>query len=175
MKITRAVAFTLFAALIGLAAGFPSWSATTGPAVDLDVRLAAPYALAGSSQTAYLRVGLTGVDRGGANRAPVNVAIVLDRSGSMAGDKIEEAKRGAIAALNRLGPDDIVSVVTYNNTVDVLVPSTKLTDREAIYSRIRSIQTGGNTALFAGVSKGAAELRKFLDANRVNTLILLSD
>ncbi|ANM32131.1 hypothetical protein ABI59_06880 [Acidobacteria bacterium Mor1] len=161
--------------LFGLAAGFPSWSATTRPAVDLDVRLAAPYALAGPSQTAYLRVGLTGVDRGRGRRAPVNVAIVLDRSGSMSGEKIEEAKRGAIAALDRLGPEDIVSVVTYNNTVDVLVPATKLADRQSIYARIRSIGTGGNTALFAGVSKGAAELRKFLDAGRVNTLILLSD
>ncbi len=173
MKI-RTLAITI-AALLGLMTGMQPAGASQSSAVELDVRLSTPYVLAGGTQTAYLRVALTGRDRGSADRAPGNVAIVLDRSGSMSGQKLAEAKRGAIAALDRLGPEDIVSVVTYHSTVDVLVPATKLSDRESVYRRIRSITTGGNTALFAGVSKGAAELRKFLDANRVNTLILLSD
>jgi len=66
-------------------------------------------------------------------------------------------------------------VVTYQSTVNVLVPATKMHDREAVRAAIRRIRAGGNTALFAGVSKGARELRKFLDRNRVNTLLLLSD
>jgi Ca-activated chloride channel family protein len=68
-----------------------------------------------------------------------------------------------------------VSVVTYDDTVHVLVPATKLDDREYIYTKIGQIQAGGSTALFAGVSKGAAEVRKFLDRNHVNRVILLSD
>jgi Ca-activated chloride channel family protein len=108
-------------------------------------------------------------------RAPVNVAIVLDRSGSMSGDKIEEAKRAAIMAIGQLRDDDIVSVVTYESTVDVLVPATRLNNRAPILNAIRRIQAGGKTALFAGVSKGASQLRRYLDRNRVNTLLLLSD
>lgn len=156
--------------------------ATVAPAVfaksvRLDAELAHPMMLApGGPQTAYLRVALTGLESGDARlRAPVNVAIVLDRSGSMQGEKIAEAKRAAISALDRLRDDDIVSVVTYESTVHVLVPATKLSDRASIRAAINRIAAGGSTALFAGVSKGAAELRKFLDLTRVNRVILLSD
>jgi Ca-activated chloride channel family protein len=143
--------------------------------VDLDVQLSTPMVLTGARPTAYVRIALTGLEPERGRRAPVNLAIVLDRSGSMTGRKIEEAKRAAIMAIGKLRGDDIVSVVTYHSTVDVLVPATKVSDREAIYQAIRRINADGNTALFAGVSKGAQELRKFLDRNRVNTLILLSD
>jgi len=108
-------------------------------------------------------------------RTPVNVAIVLDKSGSMRGQKIVKAKEAAIMAIQRLRPDDIVSVVMYDHTVKVVVPATKVSDREAIYAAIRRVTAGGNTALFGGVSKGAHEIRKFLDDRRVNRIILLSD
>jgi len=86
-------------------------------------------------------------------RAPVNLAIVLDRSGS----------------------NDIVSIVTYDSVVNVLVPATKLTEVEQVIAKIRGIESEGGTALFAGVSKGVAEVRKFLDKEHVNRVILLSD
>ncbi|MEA3366127.1 MAG: VWA domain-containing protein, partial [Candidatus Hydrogenedentes bacterium] len=104
-----------------------------------------------------------------------NVAIVLDKSGSMTGEKSKHAKEAAIMAIRRLRKDDIVSVVVYDTTVNVLVPATKLSNKESIANTIRSINAGGNTALFAGVSRGANEVRKFLAKNRVNRVILLSD
>lgn len=105
----------------------------------------------------------------------MNIAIVLDKARSMQGSKIEEARRGAIEAVKRLGPNDIVSVITYDSTVQVLVPATKLTDKAAVCQKISQIKAGGRTALFAGVSKGAVEVRKFLDKERVNRVVLLSD
>lgn len=127
-------------------------------------------------QTVWVRVGLTGFKMElEKKRAAVNVAIVLDRSGSMQGDKIKKAKEAAISAVDRLAPQDIVSVITYDSNVQVLVPATKATDKAAIKEKIASITIGGNTALFAGVSKGAAEVRKFLDEEKVNRIILLSD
>ena len=56
-------------------------------------------------------------------RTPINVALVIDRSGSMSGDRIEAAKKAAHVALDRLSADDIVSLVTYNHKVDVLAAS----------------------------------------------------
>lgn len=144
--------------------------------VKVDVALAKPYLLAGQKQTSYLRVGLTGLpinDSG--RRTPVNVALVLDKSGSMQGDKLRKAKDAALASIDRLGPNDIVSVLAYDDTVEVLVPATKISDRRALKAAIERLSAGGSTALFAGVAKGAAEVRKFLDRQRVNRIILLSD
>ena len=156
------------------ALALPAIPAAASRSVELDVQMSTPLVLTGARQKAYVRIALTGLDVR-RMRAPVNAAIVLDQSGSMSGRKIEEAKRAAIMAIDQLRDDDIVSVVTYQSTVDVLVPATKLYDREGIRRAIRSIRAGGKTALFAGVSKGARELEKFLDRNRVNTLLLLSD
>lgn len=161
--------------LLTLAAAMPLAQAKTKQ-VDLDVALGTPVMLAGEKQTAYLRVALTGFAiEDESERTPVNVAIVLDRSGSMGGEKIARAKDAAIMAIGRLRGDDIVSVVAYNHAVQVVVPATRVSDKDAIYRAIQSMQAGGNTALFAGVSKGVAEVRKFLDKERVSRVILLSD
>jgi Ca-activated chloride channel family protein len=144
--------------------------------VQLNVSMANPTLLANKKQTTFIKIGLTGFkmkDRG--ERTPVNVSIVLDKSGSMSGNKLAKAKAAAIAAIGRLGKQDIVSIVVYDSTVQVVVPATKMTDKKSVIAKIRQISSGGSTALFAGVSKGAAELRKFLDKNRVNRMILLSD
>ena len=135
-----------------------------------------PVMLAGEKQTVYLRVGLTGCDgKWLKERAPVNVAIVIDKSGSMSGRKIEKAKEAAILALHRLNSRDIVSIVLYDSDVEVLVPATKMTKRETIIRKIRQVHASGSTALYAGVQNGADELRKFLSKNRVNRIVLLSD
>ncbi len=144
--------------------------------ITLDVALGTPVMHAGKKQTAFLKVSLKGFEwPREIQRSPINVAIVLDRSGSMRGEKIERAKEAAIMAINNLNLNDIVSIVTYDHTVNVLVPATKLTHRADIAYKIAKIFSGGNTALFAGVSKGAYEVRKFLTAIRVNRIVLLSD
>jgi len=143
--------------------------------VAVDAAMNQSVILAGEKQTAYLRVAMTGFDVEEAERTPVNVAIVLDKSGSMSGEKIHHAKEAAIMAIQRLRKDDIVSGVVYDTTVNVLVPATKLSSKESVLEAVRSIEAGGSTALFAGVSRGANEVRKFISKNRVNRVILLSD
>jgi len=124
----------------------------------------------------YLKVGIQGISHVvGKERVPVNVAIVLDRSSSMQGEKIEHAKKAAIMFVNNLSPNDIVSVIAYDSNVEVVVPATKLTDKQYVTSKIAQLQSRGSTALFGGVSFGAAEVRKFLDNQQVNRVLLLSD
>ncbi len=108
-------------------------------------------------------------------RPAVNLAIVLDKSGSMSGQKIEKAKEAAIEALRRLSPQDIFSLVVYDQSVQTIVPAQNAINIVKIESRIRQIGSGGSTALFGGVSQGAAEVRKNTEKNYVHRIILLSD
>ncbi len=78
-------------------------------------------------------------------------------------------------AVNRLEAQDTISIVTYDSVVRVILPAQRVTNKANLQTRIRNIQAGGNTALFAGVTKGAQELRTYLESTRVNRVILLSD
>lgn len=149
-------------------------SAEAAP-LKLGAELGKPILLANQKNTNYLKLSVTGFEREDASRTPVNLSLVIDRSSSMSGDKIAKAREAALLVLERLGTNDILSVVAYDNGVEVLVPATKVTDREMIAQRIRRIRPRGSTALFAGVSRGIEEVRKFLDDQRVNRVILLSD
>jgi len=84
-------------------------------------------------------------------------------------------RAAAISALDRLNNNDIVSVVAFDDQVEVVLPATKLTDKAAVRRAIKRIEADGSTNLFGGVSKGAEELRKFLEKQRVNRVVLLSD
>lgn len=141
----------------------------------LDVAVGTPAVLAGEKQTTYLRVALHGLPLQGQERPPANVCVVLDRSGSMSGEKIARAKEAAAAAVEALRGADVFSLVTYDTEVEVVVPATRVTERQYIRDRIAGIESRGNTALYAGVCAGATEVRKFIDGERVNRLILLSD
>ena len=165
-----------FIGMLIVASAFLMANVANARTINLEVDLGTPVMVEGKNQTTFLKVGLEGVHfPEDSDRAPVNLAIVMDRSGSMRGEKLQRAREAAILAIDLLRSDDIVSVVTYDDVVRVVVPSTRLDNKESVYASIRAITDGGRTALFAGVSKGSAEVRKFMDRNRVNRVILLSD
>jgi Ca-activated chloride channel family protein len=144
--------------------------------ITLETRLAQPVMKAGEKQNNYLRISLNGCKPARpTERMPVNVALVIDRSGSMAGERIAQAREAAIMAINRLDENDIASVVVFDDKVDVLVPAQKVTDRGAFIDPIRQVGARGSTAIYAGVIEGANEVKKHLDDRRLNRVVLLSD
>ncbi|KAG1657062.1 Sensor histidine kinase ResE [Nymphon striatum] len=116
--------------------------------VELRAELGSPVIEAGRKQTTFLKVALTGFKlEDESDRTPANIAIVLDKSGSMRGDKLESAKQAARMAVNLLNENDIISIVSYDSTVNVLVPATKVSDKKAIHRAIDKMRSNGKTAL----------------------------
>ena len=109
------------------------------------------------------------------HRPPLNLAVVLDKSGSMTGAKLEKTKQAAVMLVDRLAPEDIFSLVVFSDDAEVLVPAQHVEDKDALKDKIESIEAGGSTALYAGVQMGADQLQEYFSSKRINRIILLSD
>ena len=164
---------TIFA--FGLVTGL-SASLFAGETLRLKLEPDRGFLLSGSPQEVVVKIDLTAAGhKKMLKRTPLNLAVVLDRSGSMTGAKIEKARQAAMGLVDQLAPGDLFSLIAYSDHAEVLVPAQELEDKEAVKSRISHIRPGGSTALYAGVELGATEIQRHLSSRRINRVILLSD
>ena len=106
---------------------------------------------------------------------PLNICLVLDRSTSMQGDKMDMVKATAIQLLRGLRAEDVLSVVAFSDRAEVIIPASIETDRRKQEGRIQMIQPSGATEIFNGLKAGMQEIRRTLNPSRINHIILLTD
>ncbi len=108
-------------------------------------------------------------------RAPMNLSVVIDRSGSMAGEKIRNARLAACFLVDQLNENDILSIVIYDGSVDVLQSAIHVSNRSAIKAKINQIIDRGGTNLMGGAAEGYAQVKRNYRSQYINRVLLLSD
>ena len=106
---------------------------------------------------------------------PLNICLVLDRSTSMQGDKMDMVKATAIQLLRSLRAEDVLSVVAFSDFAEVIIPAAFNTDKKKQEGRIQMIYPSGATEIYNGLKAGYQEVRRTVDPSRVNHIILLTD
>ncbi|MEH2239004.1 vWA domain-containing protein [Nostoc sp.] len=108
-------------------------------------------------------------------RRNLNLSLVIDRSGSMAGAPLHHALKAAESVVDQLEPDDILSVVVYDDEVDSVVPPQAVTNKATLKNSIRKVRAGGITNLSGGWLKGCEHVKTRLDPQKINRVLLLTD
>ncbi|NTV35358.1 MAG: VWA domain-containing protein [Anaerolineaceae bacterium] len=106
---------------------------------------------------------------------PAHMCLVLDRSTSMQGPRMDMIKANIAHLLGNMRKDDTISVVGFSDRAEVIIPQTKMLDLGKLENRIKQIQTGGATEIYQGLEAGIALLRSSTDINSTRFLVLLTD
>ncbi len=145
--------------------------------VTVTTQLSNPNLLVKGDGKVSLEIGLEATKLASKNRLPMNVALVIDRSGSMRGDKIAQTRAAAKHFVEQLTSKDTLAIVSYSDDVRVDLPASPMNDvtRKQAIEAISKIRPGGSTNLSGGLFRGQDEVQRNLRSNQVNRVVLMSD
>jgi len=157
-------------------AGGTNAASFSGPGVHGRFALSHALVLAGGERRVFAELDLRAdADQRRVERAPLSIAVVLDTSGSMAGEKIQEAKRSCIRLVREMRDDDEIAFVRYASDTELVQPRVMVGRvREALIARIEAIEAGGGTNIPPALSQAMGALAD-AGRGRVRRVVLASD
>ncbi len=125
----------------------------------------------------YLQIGVGSEPRPDDARAPLNLTLVLDESGSMEGEAMDMLKETCTVIAGRLRAGDLVSLVTWDTENAVLLAAHEVTgpNDAALLQAVGALSPGGGTDLHGGLTAGYELARSAYDRERINRVVLISD
>jgi Ca-activated chloride channel family protein len=154
----------------------PTTATFTGPGAHGRLSLSHGRLLGGAPRTFYAELVFS-ADAGdeARQRAPLSLAVVLDTSGSMSGDKIDQAKNSVIELIREMHADDEIALIRYDSGSEVLQPLARVgAVREELLAKVRAISASGGTNIPPALAKGLAQLEEAA-RGRVRRVVLVSD
>ncbi|MCA9973436.1 MAG: VWA domain-containing protein [Anaerolineales bacterium] len=149
---------------------------TRPPALRVDVLPSRDkVAVLDAPQLVYLLVNVLPPQQTEDTRLPLNLCLVLDRSTSMQGERLNRVKTAVELLLDRLGADDIISVVTFSDRAEVLLPAGSVQNKAQLLGKVRTMTASGGTEIYQGLLHGVEQMRQVSLAAHTNHLILLTD
>lgn len=136
--------------------------------------------LVGSDGQTYLGVWIDtpdGQDSQIMDRAPLDIALVIDNSGSMSGDKIVNARMAATSMVESLAEGDIASLYTFSNTAVQRMPPTRIDryTRSRFMAAIRGVEPEGGTNMWAGLTAGESGVAQAPPSHGIRRIVVISD
>ncbi|MCS6836891.1 MAG: VWA domain-containing protein [Anaerolineae bacterium] len=108
-------------------------------------------------------------------RKPLNLALVIDRSGSMAGTKIDYTRQAAQFLVQHLTPKDSLAIVLYDDRVETLLAAERVVDKDAIHQLLEGVRARGTTNLSGGWLEGCQQVARHSQPMSLNRVLLMSD
>lgn len=127
------------------------------------------------SQLLYILIEIQASGEVQSQRLPLNLGLVLDRSTSMKGARLQQVKVAARYIVDQMGATDVLSVVAFSDRAEVLVPGRRGIDKAAARAAIRNLRSGGGTELLHGLRLGLQEVERWQSEGVQSHLILLTD
>lgn len=144
-------------------------------ALELEAALGNRYGYASETTREHLLLMLKSSGAMMGRRMPLNLCLVIDRSGSMEGEPLEYVKRACGYVVDLLEPSDILSIVTFEEQVDVVMPARRVVNKALIKEHIHRIQPGNTTNLYDGMITGCMQIASVNAPGYLNRVLLLTD
>jgi hypothetical protein len=150
------------------------------PETDLGVTLyAGHHQVSSRGQEEIIQIGIQGREISFEELPPMNLAFVIDKSGSMADrDKMDWVKESFYIFIDKVRDKDFVALVYFDNSAQTVFPSTRMgssVNRQRFRDEVYRVRPGGGTNLLDGVKLGYKEVLKNYRSEYINRVILLSD